>query len=100
MKLIVLFSLYAGSLIGQTPKPSILLDYEYDFAPVALEATRAVETAVPDATTTPGRAPINQFSHRNMLATPADRFIVRPNADTLYTTAWLDLSREPIIVHV
>jgi hypothetical protein len=26
--------------------------------------------------------------------------VTAPNADTLYSTAWLDLSREPYILHV
>jgi hypothetical protein len=79
--------------------PGILQDYIYGYAPVALEATRAIQTAVPDATTTPGRAPINQFAYKHTLATPDEQLIVRPNADTLYTTAWLDL-QEPLILHV
>jgi hypothetical protein len=78
----------------------ILNDYIYGYAPVALEATRALLTAVPNATTAPGFAPINQFARQEKLADPNENLIVRPNADTLYTTAWLDLSSEPIILHV
>src|SRR5262249_56921580 len=81
------------------PPPAILQDYIYGYAPVTMEAVRALQTAVPD-TTIPGLAPINQFARLNRLITANDRFIPRPNADTLYTTAWLDLSREPIILHV
>jgi hypothetical protein len=81
------------------PQPRIIESYLYGYAPVTLEATRAIQTAVPDATL-PGRAPINQFAHLNRLATPDERFVVHPNADTLYATAWLDLAREPIILHV
>ena len=82
-------------------KPSsVLNDYIYGFSPVAMEATRGLQTAVPDNTTIPGLAPINQFGYRTTLADPSERLIVRPNADTLYTTAWLDLSREPMILHV
>jgi len=79
---------------------SILNDYIYGFSPVAMEATRALQTAVPDNTTTPGQAPINQFGYRITLADPSERLIIRPNADTLYTNAWLDLSHEPMILHV
>jgi hypothetical protein len=82
------------------PLPLILKDYVYGYAPVALAATRALATAVPDATTFPGRAPINQFARVNHLATPGARLVPRPNADTLYTLAWLDLSFEPMILHV
>ena len=78
----------------------ILPDYIYGYAPVAMEATRSLLTAVPNASTVPGLAPINQFSYGNILATPDERIIIRPNADTLYTTAWLDLAQEPMILHV
>jgi len=92
------FVMIAGILSAQTP--DILHDYIYGYAPVAIEATRAIETAVPDATTSLGRAPINQFAYVDTLATPAERLIIRPNADTLYTSAWLDLANEPMILHV
>ncbi|MDB6107248.1 MAG: hypothetical protein JWO52_7247 [Gammaproteobacteria bacterium] len=109
-RLHVVFSLLAGlvcqaAVRGQDqaaaapPQPRIVQSYIYGYAPVTLQATRAVQTAVPDATM-PGRAPINQFAYRNTLATPDERLVVRPNADTLYATAWLDLAREPMILHV
>src|SRR5260370_31429900 len=79
---------------------SILDDYIYGYAPVALAATRSFKTAAPNATSDPGRAPINQFARLKMLANPTARLVPRPNADTLYTLAWLDLLKEPIILHV
>lgn len=77
----------------------ILQDYVYGYAPVALWATRGIFTAVPDATSIPGFAPINQLARKNALATPDEQVIPRPNADTLYALAWLDLTYEPIILH-
>ena len=46
------------------------------------------------------KAPVNQFSHAREF--PDDKFtdIVRPNVDTLYSMAWLDLSKSPIILSV
>ena len=82
------------------PEPLILKPYIYGYAPVVMTATRAIVTAVPDATSQPGRAPINQFARVNALLTPAERLIVRPNADTLFSNARLDLAYEPIILHV
>jgi hypothetical protein len=43
---------------------------------------------------------VNHFIHAP--AFPDDRFrqVIRPNSDTLYSTAWLDLSKEPILLHV
>jgi hypothetical protein len=79
---------------------SILNDYIYGYSPMAMFATLALETAVPDNTSVPGLAPINQFGYRTKPADPSERVIIRPNADTLYASAWLDLSREPMILHV
>lgn len=33
---------------------------------------------------------------------PDDRFhaVIRPNADTLYSASWIDLSKEPVLLHV
>jgi hypothetical protein len=45
-------------------------------------------------------APINHFGHMDRLADPSDKVVVNPNSDTLYSSAWLDLSKEPIILHV
>jgi hypothetical protein len=43
---------------------------------------------------------INHFVHA--LAFPDERFrqVIRPNADTLYSAAWLDLTQEPVLLHV
>ena len=43
---------------------------------------------------------INQFFSQGTLLNPKFNAVVRPNVDTLYSQAWLDLSREPIILHV
>ena len=42
---------------------------------------------------------VNLFSHTRHLLGPADRRVVTPNNDTLYTNAWLDLSRGPLLLH-
>jgi hypothetical protein len=47
-----------------------------------------------------GRAPINQFGNVSAFPTAAAKDVVSPNVDTLYSTAWLDVSREPIVLHV
>lgn len=75
-----------------------LVAYIYGYAPVAIEATERVQTAVPDANSVPGEAPINQFAYITTLATPDAKTVIRANADTIYTTAWLDLRWEPMVI--
>jgi hypothetical protein len=45
-------------------------------------------------------APVGRFRHFDEVATPAERVVVRPNTDTLYSTAWLDLATGPVVLHV
>ena len=42
----------------------------------------------------------NQFIHLPEFPTDTSRRVIRPNAVTLYSSAWLDLLKEPILVHV
>ncbi len=46
-----------------------------------------------------GGGPVNQFSHFTKLADAKDRKVVAPNNDTLYSMAWLDLSKGPLVIH-
>jgi len=45
-------------------------------------------------------APINQFVHAPAFPDASFKDVVRANVDTLYSSAWLDLSREPIVLSV
>lgn len=42
----------------------------------------------------------NQFVHKTQFPDHHFRDVVRPNVDTLYSVAWLDLSSEPLILKV
>jgi hypothetical protein len=46
------------------------------------------------------RAPVNQFAHFRSYPDANAKDVVRFNFDTLYSFAWLDLSREPIVLSV
>jgi hypothetical protein len=73
--------------------------YLYAYPLVLMEMTRRFSTNVAD-TRRFGKAPMNQFA--NIPAFPDDKFkaVVRPNADTLYSTLWFDVSKEPMVVRV
>ena len=45
-------------------------------------------------------APTNQLGNARNLSTPGASVFVAPNLDTLYSMAHLDLSREPLVLHV
>ena len=70
--------------------------YIYGLAPVIIQRTEQIYTTTPG----PGHAPVNQFGHIDRLATPNDTIIVTPNSDTIYSIAWLELGKEPVIMHV
>jgi hypothetical protein len=63
-----------------------------------------VEMAAARTRTLSGRggqpAAINSFRHARELAGPQNRAITAPNNDTLYSSAWLDLTRGPVILTV
>ena len=47
-----------------------------------------------------GYAPVNQFSHFTHLVTTNESVVVAPNDDTLYATGWLELKKQPMVLHV
>jgi hypothetical protein len=69
----------------------------YGFPLLELLRVRATATSVrcPDGQ---GNAPVNAFSTARGFATPADRTVVAPNVDTLYSIAHLDLGRGPVVL--
>jgi len=48
----------------------------------------------------PVRGRLNRFQHVPVLATHKSRAVTTPNTDTLYSSAWLDLSLEPLFLTV
>ena len=64
-----------------------------------MEMTRRISTNVAD-TRQFAKAPMNQFA--NVPAFPDATYtdIVRPNADTLYSLMWFDVSKEPLLISV
>jgi hypothetical protein len=48
----------------------------------------------------PGFGPMNSFFHMRAYPDADFKTVVRPNFDTLYSCAWLDLTPEPIVVSV
>ena len=71
--------------------------YIFLYPLVLMELTRRQMTNLPVGVK-PGFGPTGQFVHVREFP-PADfRAVVRPNFDTLYSVAWLDLTGEPMVV--
>jgi hypothetical protein len=75
------------------------LSYEafiYFYPLVTLDATRLqlINRPAPDG------APPNEFGHKRAYPGADFRSVVRPNFDTLYSSAWLDLSHGPVVLGV
>jgi hypothetical protein len=76
--------------------PDAIDAYIYGYPLVTMEMTRRVMTNVekPEGT----RAPMGQFVRMREYPSAAFRDVTAPNADTLYTTAWLDVGNEPWVL--
>lgn len=71
--------------------------YTYFYPLVSMDITRKQFTNI-EAGKEFGKGPMNLFV--NIPAYPPADFkgVVRPNFDTLYSSAWLDLTREPVVI--
>jgi hypothetical protein len=65
--------------------------YIFGYSLVLMNETRRTMLASPDIA-------VNQLHHRRDLPAHGDEAVVRPNRDTLYSLAWLDLSAGPAIL--
>ncbi len=74
--------------------------YLFAYPIVSMDTTMRQATNVPDANTTPLRAPVNQFAHARAYPNADQKDVVRFNFDTLYSLAWIDAAREPIVLTV
>lgn len=101
--------LWSGSVLGaERGRPStsdaeireIAVEaYQYFYSLITMDVTRRVATNLP-AGAKPGMGPMNQFHHMRAFPTAEFKDVVRPNFDTLYSSAWLDLTKEPMILSV
>ena len=100
-------ALVATSMAGRAAEPiteevahEIGVDaYLYFYPLVTMDTTRKQLTNVePDKV--PLHNPMNMFAHVPAYPSADTRVVVRPNFDTLYSSGWLDLTDEPMIISV
>lgn len=85
---------------GPTPEQAAELGsraYVYGLPLLEFSRVRREQTSVacPDHS---GDAPVNTFSNAKRFPNPAERTVVAPNTDTLYSIAHLDLGKGPIVL--
>lgn len=97
------FPLYANRIaapLTESETQEIAVEaYLYFYPLVSMEVTRKIFTNAPSGIR-PGVGPENEFHHMRAFPTADFRDVVRPNFDTLYSSAWLDLKKEPVIISV
>jgi hypothetical protein len=70
--------------------------YIFGYPLLLMEIAASTATAVPRAQGL--KAPRNQFAHLERYPDPSFIELASPNADTLYSSAFLDLCREPLVL--
>ncbi len=73
--------------------------YWYFYPLITMDVTRRQMINLPPGQK-PGFAPMNTYSHVRAYPDADFKVVVRPNFDTLYSCAWLDLTAEPMILTV
>jgi hypothetical protein len=72
--------------------------YLYFYPIVTMDITRRQITNMTSGEIGGLGGPMNMFHNAEAFPTADMRAVVRPNFDTLYSSAWLDLTKEPVIV--
>lgn len=70
--------------------------YAFGYPLVLMDITKDMMTHTSMATE--AMAPMNQFVHKRSFPDASFIQVINPNVDALYSSAWLDLSKEPIIL--
>jgi len=88
-----------GSDLSEADALDVGIDaYVYGYPLVTTEMTRRVMTNAATAAST--HAPMGQFANVRSYPSPEDKDVTAPNADTLYSAAWVDVSAEPYVLGV
>lgn len=92
-----------GSAVASTSGEATAIGidaYIYGYPLVTMEMTRRVSTNVATPSHTSTRAPMGQFASLRLYPTASYRDITAPNADTLYSSIWIDVSKEPYVFSI
>jgi len=84
----------APAFSADEAREAALEAYLYAYPLVLMEVTRRVTTNGGEAM----RMPANQFGHMRAFPDATFTDVVRANVDTLYSSLWFDVSREPLVI--
>ncbi len=98
---ITAFSQVSAQHVNLTPQEAETIGkeaYIYGYPLITMELTRRVmtNTVVPEN----DKAPMGRFYNKRTYPNASFKDVTAPNADTLYSIAWLDLTKEPYVLHV
>jgi hypothetical protein len=87
-------------MFGQEAYEIVKDAYVYAYPLLLSDLTLRQQTNFAEPTGKLAQAPLNQFSHATGFTPPDWKVVVRPNVDTLYSPATLDLGPEPVVLSV
>ena len=73
--------------------------YKYGLPLLTMKKTYRNQTSI-NVPNGKGFGPANQFNRARKFANPRTRSVVAPNFDTLYSIAWINLKKQPKVIHV
>lgn len=74
--------------------------YIYSYPLVMIDKTMKVSTNFEVPVPGKANAPVNQFGHFRSFPDATFKDVVKPNNDTYYSIAWLDLKQDPMVLRV
>ena len=92
-------SSFAEKLSAEDARAIAVEAYVYFYPLVTMDITRKVSTNA-EAGKQIGKGPMNVFVNVPEYPPANYRDVVRPNFDTLYSVAWVDLTKEPAVISV
>jgi hypothetical protein len=95
----MVFNTPASAALSEDEAKTIAQEaYVYGYPLVTMEYTRRVMTNV--AEPKDHHAPMGQFYNSASYPDASFKDVTAPNADTLYSTAWLDVGKEPYVLSI
>lgn len=89
-----------GASLASPEQAKAIAQEAYTYAYPMLENYRTIYVQAVSKESPGYTGPFNQLSHKTELLGPDFKDVVRPNNDTLYSFAWLDLRAQPIVITV